>query len=115
MAALHRRFPHASSSPGRADVKPVLCFASLSLLVSSGCAEEPRVGVVDLEQAFQRSPLMMVSALQLKGELASVQREIKKRGRELAELRRSVEHGDLALDAEQPPLDGCTTNLHQTA
>ncbi len=59
------------------------------------------MGVVDVEQAFQRSPLMMVSGLTLKGELASVQRDIKKRGRELAELRRRVEHGDVALDAEQ--------------
>ena len=93
--------PYVSSSFGRAEVKRPLCFASLSLLVTSGCAEEPRVGVVDVEQAFQRSPLMMVSALMLKGELASVQRDIKKRGRELAELRGRVEHGDLALDAEQ--------------
>ena len=85
----------------RVEVKRTLCFVSFLLLVASGCTEEPRVGVIDVEQAFQRSPLMMVSALTLKGELASVQRDIKKRGRELAELRRRVEHGDVALDAEQ--------------
>jgi Skp family chaperone for outer membrane proteins len=75
--------------------------ASLLLASSLGCAEEPRVGVVDVEQAFQRSPLAMVAALQLKKELASDERDLKRRGRELAELRQQLEHGGLELEAEQ--------------
>ena len=77
-----------------------LIAASLVLTASLGCAEEPRVGVVDVEQAFQRSPLAMVAAVQLKKELASDERDLKTRGRELAELRQQLEHGGLDLDAE---------------
>ena len=78
-----------------------LVAASLLLAASLGCADEPGVGVVDVEQAFQRSPLAMVAALQLKKEFASDERDLKRRGRELAQLRQQLEHGGLDLDAEQ--------------
>jgi Skp family chaperone for outer membrane proteins len=43
----------------------------------------------------------MVSALELKGELGSGQRELQRLGRSLAELRKQLAYGDLDLDAEQ--------------
>ena len=67
----------------------------LALLPAIGCSDEPRVGVVDVQQAFQRSPLGMVAALQLKGELGATRSDIKKRGRALAELLKQVRHGDI--------------------
>ena len=73
----------------------------LALFVAIGCSDEPRVGVVDVQQAFQRSPLGMVAALQLKGELGATRSDIKKRGRALAELLKQVRHGDMGLSAEQ--------------
>ena len=71
--------------PSRFFLRGPLSLVLLSF-VSSGCADEPRVGVVDIQDAFQRSPLVMVAALQLKGDVGSVQRDIKQRGRALAEL-----------------------------
>jgi Skp family chaperone for outer membrane proteins len=73
------------------------------LLAAVACQREssPASGVVDVREAFQRSPLAMVSALQLEGELGSAQRELKKRGRTLAKLRQQVAHGGLDLDVEQ--------------
>jgi Skp family chaperone for outer membrane proteins len=73
----------------------------LPLLIAIACADEPRLGVVDVREAFQRSPLAMVSAHQIKGDLGSGGRDLKSRGRALAELRRELEHGDLELDATQ--------------
>ena len=76
--------------------------ALLSLaLFASGCSEQPRVGVVNVQEAFQRSPLVMVAALQLKGDVGSGQRDIKKRGRALADLLKQVRHGDHELSPEQ--------------
>lgn len=80
---------------------PTRSQLALALLVTVACSEEPRVGIVDVRQAFQRSPLVMVSALQLKEELGSAQRDLKERGRALAELRRQLEYGGLELDAEE--------------
>ena len=74
---------------------------ALGLLFATACAHEPRVGVIDVQQAFQRSPLVMVAAHQLKGNVGAAEREIKERGRALAELRQQVEHGGVELDAEQ--------------
>jgi Skp family chaperone for outer membrane proteins len=82
-------------------MKPLRRPLLLALLAAVACSEEPRVGVVDVQQAFQRSPLVMVAALELKGDLGSVQRDLKKRGRALAELQQQLEHGNLELDAEQ--------------
>jgi len=73
----------------------------LLLLLALACADETRVGVVDVQQAFQRSPLVMVSAHQIKGDLGGSERDLKKRGRALAEMRRELEHGGLELEAEQ--------------
>lgn len=73
----------------------------LALLFAPACAEEPRLGVVDVQEVFQRSPLAMVSAHQIKGDLGSGERDLKSRGRALAELRRQLEHGDLDLDDAQ--------------
>jgi Skp family chaperone for outer membrane proteins len=74
---------------------------SVGLLAATGCADEPRVGVVDVQEAFQHSPLAMVAALQLKGEVGSAQRDIKKRGRAIADLLKQVRHGDHELSVEQ--------------
>jgi Skp family chaperone for outer membrane proteins len=65
------------------------------------CSEDPTVGVVDVQRAFQSSPLVMVSAHEIKAELGGVDRELKKRGRALAELRQHVEHGRLELDVQE--------------
>ena len=73
----------------------------LAMLLALACADEERVAVVDVQQAFQRSPLVMVSAHQIKGDLGASQRDLKKRGRALAELRMQVEHGRLELDDQQ--------------
>ena len=82
-------------------MKPNRLLLSLGLLFAMACADEPRVGVVDVQLAFQRSPLVMVAAHQLKGNVGAVEREIKARGRALAELRQQVEHGGAELDEEQ--------------
>ena len=76
------------------------------LLLAVACADEPRVGVVDVQEAFQRSPLVMVSAHQIKEQLGSTERDLKKRGRALAELRQQLEHGDLELgDAQRAKIE----------
>ena len=80
---------------------PRLSPLALLALATLGCGAEPRVGVVDVQEAFQRSPLVMVAALQLKGDVGAVQRDLKKRGRSLAELQQQVRHGALALSQEQ--------------
>jgi Skp family chaperone for outer membrane proteins len=78
----------------------------LVLLVAVACAEEPRLGVVDVQEAFQRSPLAMVSAHQIKADLGSEERDLKKRGRALAELRRQLEHGGAEIaEAQRAQLD----------
>jgi Skp family chaperone for outer membrane proteins len=78
----------------------VLGFLLVAAVACQG-ESNPGSGVVDVRQAFQRSPLAMVSALQLEGELGSAQRELKKRGRAWAKLRQQLEHGGLELDVEQ--------------
>jgi Skp family chaperone for outer membrane proteins len=74
----------------------MVCLLLGSLIA---CAEEPRIAIVDLEQAFQRSPLGMVAALRVKESMGGAQRDLKKRGRKLAELRQQVEHGGFEIDA----------------
>ena len=74
---------------------------ALASLSASACSDAPRVGVVDLEEAFQRSPLVMVSAHQIKGDLGPRERDLKQRGRALAEMRRRLEHGGLELAQDQ--------------
>lgn len=80
-------------------IRPLLSL----LLLAAACGEETPagVGVVDLQEAFQRSPLVMVSALQIRGALGPTERDLKQRGRALAERRRVLEHGDLELDPQQ--------------
>ena len=73
----------------------------LPILLALACADQERIAVVDVQQAFQRSPLVMVSAHQIKGDMGASQRELKQRGRALAELRMQVEHGQLELDEQQ--------------
>lgn len=68
--------------------------ATLAILACA-CSDAPRVGVVDVQEAFQRSPLVMVSAHRIESELGDAERDLKKRGRALAELRKEVEHGGL--------------------
>jgi Skp family chaperone for outer membrane proteins len=70
----------------------------LMLVVALACADETRFGVVDVEQAFQRSPLVLVSAHRIKADLGGTGGELKKRGRALAEMRKQLEHGGLELD-----------------
>jgi Skp family chaperone for outer membrane proteins len=76
----------------------------LAALLLGACSESPRVGVVDVQAAYQRSPLMMVSALEIKKELGKTDRELKQRGRALAELRQQLEHGNAGSDAEKRAL-----------
>jgi Skp family chaperone for outer membrane proteins len=71
------------------------------LIIVLGCGDEPRIGIVDVQQAFQRSPLVMVSAHRIKGDLGGTERELKKRGRALAQMRMELEHGTPLLDAAQ--------------
>ena len=63
------------------------------------CTGEPRVAIVDVQQAFQRSPLGMVAALRVKESMGGTQRDLKKRGRRLAELKQQIEHGGIQMDA----------------
>jgi len=70
----------------------------LVLVIASACADETRFGVVDVEQAFQRSPLVLVSAHRIKADLGGTGRDLKQRGRALAEMRKQLEHGALELD-----------------
>jgi Skp family chaperone for outer membrane proteins len=78
---------------------------SLSLLVLSfpACVRtnEPRVAIVDVQYAFQHSPLGMASALLVRKSMGGAQNDLKKRGRSLAELRQRLEHGGFELDASQ--------------
>ena len=76
-------------------------LALLPLVLALACSEPPRVGVVDVQQAFQRSPLAMVSALELKSLVGPGQREIQQLGRSLAEQRKQLAYGDLELDASR--------------
>lgn len=59
------------------------------------------MGVVDVQEAFQRSPLAMVSAHQIRADVGSQERDLKNRGRALAELRRQFEHGGVEIGEEQ--------------
>jgi Skp family chaperone for outer membrane proteins len=68
--------------------------ATLLALLLGACSEAPRVGVVDVQAAYQHSPLMLVSAHQIKKELGATERELKQRGREIGELRQLLAHGD---------------------
>jgi Skp family chaperone for outer membrane proteins len=70
----------------------------LPVLFALACSEEPRVGIVDVQEAFQRSPLAMVAVHEIKAQLGSGERDLKRRGRALAELRQQLEHGGLDLD-----------------
>jgi Skp family chaperone for outer membrane proteins len=78
---------------------------SLSLLVLSfpACVstKEPRVAIVDVQYAFQHSPLGMASAMLVRKSMGGAQRDLKKRGRSLAELRQQLEHGSFELNALQ--------------
>ena len=66
----------------------------------AGCATGTvDIGIVDIEQAYQRSPLAMVSAARLNTEFAGTRQDLKKRGRELAELRHQLEFGGTSLAA----------------
>lgn len=69
-----------------------------ALLLLGACSDAPRVGVVDVEEVFQRSPLAMIAAHRIRSEVGGAEREIKKRGRALAELRQQLEHGGERLD-----------------
>jgi Skp family chaperone for outer membrane proteins len=73
----------------------------LPILLALACADETRVAVVDVQQAFQHSPLVMVSAHRIKGDLGGAEHDLKERGRALAEMRMQLEHGGLELDEEQ--------------
>jgi len=89
------------SSAAGGTVKRPARLLPIFLALALACAGETRVGVVDVQEAFQRSPLVMASAHQIKGDLGASQRDLKKRGRALAELRMQVEHGPLELDEQQ--------------
>jgi Skp family chaperone for outer membrane proteins len=67
----------------------------------SACADPARFGVVDVQEAFQRSPLVLVSASRIKGDLDGTGRELKKRGRALAEARKHLQYGAPDLDEKQ--------------
>ena len=84
--------------------RPTRALPAAALLLAA-CSDAPRVGVVDVQAAYQHSPLMMVSALEIKKELGKTDRELKQRGRALAEMRQQLEHGD-AGDAEAPGARG---------
>lgn len=80
-------------------------LVSLSILVLSfvACAstKAPRVAIVDVQYAFQHSPLGMASAMLVRKSMGGAQRDLKKRGRSLAELRQQLEHGGFELNALQ--------------
>ena len=87
---------------GSAAIRRTKRLAGLiPILLLIACADETRVGVVDVQQAFQRSPLLMVSAHRIKGDLGGTVQALKKRGRALAEMRMQLEHGGLELDDER--------------
>jgi len=65
-------------------------------------ADPPPLGVVDLEQAFQRSPLAMALAVRIGAEFESRRRALKKRVAELARLR---ERAQAAPAAERTGLE----------
>ncbi|MFQ5515896.1 MAG: OmpH family outer membrane protein [Myxococcota bacterium] len=73
----------------------------LSILLFVTCADDTRVGVVDVQEAFQRSPLVMVSAHRIEDDLGGAVQKLKERGRALAEMRMQLEHGGVELDEEQ--------------
>jgi Skp family chaperone for outer membrane proteins len=75
--------------------------ALLAALLLGACSDAPRVGVVDVQAAYQHSPLLLVSAHEIKKELGNTEREIKQRGRELAELRQLLAHGDVGTDRQR--------------
>jgi Skp family chaperone for outer membrane proteins len=77
----------------------------LAMLLLGGCSDAPRVGVVDVQAAYQHSPLMLVSAHEIKNELGKTERELKQRGRALAELRQQLEHGDVGGEAQRRALE----------
>jgi Skp family chaperone for outer membrane proteins len=83
-----------------ARTKPALLAAWLL----GACSEAPRVGVIDVQAAYQHSPLMLVTAHEIKKELGKTERELKQRGRALAELRQQLEHGDVGDDAARRAL-----------
>ena len=74
----------------------LLCLAASVV----ACSGTPEVGVVDVEQAFQRSPLVMVSSVQLNEQFKSVQWNLKKRGRELAHLRQQLGYEDAQISTD---------------
>jgi Skp family chaperone for outer membrane proteins len=87
---------------GEARAARLLPAAFVALALAAACGEQPpRVAVVDVQEAFQRSPLPMVAAHQIKADLGGAERDLRKRGRALAELRMQLEHGGLELDGEQ--------------
>ena len=73
----------------------------LAALLLGACSDAPRVGVVDVQAAYQHSPLMLVTAHEIKKELGNTERELKQRGRALAELRQQLEHGDAGDDRQR--------------
>lgn len=58
------------------------------------------IGTVDIERAYQRSPLVMASAARLNAEFAATRGNIMNRGRQLAELRQQLDLGSDDIDAD---------------
>jgi Skp family chaperone for outer membrane proteins len=83
-------------------VRPAQAILATALL--GACSDAPSVGVVDVQAAYQHSPLMLVSAHQIRKELGDTEREIKKRGRTLAELRQLLAHGNAGTDQQRVAL-----------
>lgn len=62
-------------------------IAMILMCCGAACTKAPAtIGVVDIEQAYQRSPLAMASAVRLNAEFAATGNDIKSRGRDLAAL-----------------------------
>ena len=76
----------------------------LLMMLCGACSEAPRVGVVDVQAAYQHSPLMLVSAHEIKKELGGTERELKQRGRAIAELRQLLAHGDAGPEPQRKEL-----------
>ena len=84
-------------------LRPDIVAASFLILfiATSGCVRQQRIAVVDVQRAYQHSPLGMVSAILVRDGMGRSQTELKKRGRALADLRQRLEHGPIEVDPEQ--------------
>jgi len=65
----------------------------LGVLLTACAARPELIGVINIEQAYQRSPLAMASAIRLNAEFGETTNTIKARGRDLASLHRQLELG----------------------